>query len=158
MLTPQQCFEICGHYLTPGHFSNRAFKTISSDGENFDKLEDDYYLSLAGDLYELPKNARSDGLSAPTIAALAGRGHGGDDWAAGWFHDGCYQNWLLKWTGAGWEKANFTQAQSDPMLKETAMACGDTEAEADVLMWAVMGFGRRAFNEDRGLAPQQVLK
>lgn len=149
MMTPQEAFAICGYYLIPGHFSNKAFKTISSDGEFFVKLEPDYYLSLDGELFELPKNARSDGLSAPTIAALAGRGHGGDDWAAGWLHDGCYQNWLMKWDGTKWVKANFTQEQSDPMLKEGAMACGDSEAQAIILMWAVKEFGARAFKEDR---------
>lgn len=143
---------MCGHYLTPGHFSNFAFLTLSLDGQFFQKMDDDYYLSKDGRLYKLPKNAKSDGISAPALAALAGRGHGGKDWAAGWFHDGCYQNWLLVWNGTGWVPANFTQAQSDPMLKECALACGDTEAEANTLMWAVQAFGRRAFDEDRGLA------
>lgn len=149
MISPQETFDICGHYLTPRHFSNFDFKTISGDGQFFIKLEPDYYLSLDGELYQLPKNARSDGISAPALAALAGRGHGGKDWAAGWYHDGCYQNWLLVWKGV-WVKANLNKAQSDEMLKECALACGDTELEADTLYWTVKEFGGRAFKEDRG--------
>lgn len=145
-MTPQECQAICGYALTPGHFSTRDFKTISNGGQLFINCDPVYYLSLDGRLFQIPHGAQSDGLSAPRIAALFGREHGGDDWPAGWFHDGGFRGWLLIWNGSEWVKARLSEQESDDFLKECALACGDTEAMADTLYWAVKECGHRFYD------------
>ena len=106
----------------------------------------------------MPRGAQSDGISAPQICAAVGREHGGDDWIAGWYHDGVYRGWLLVWqpelpaievqaavTPGTWVKARLSEAQGDNLLFECAKVCGDSEAMAEALYWAVTEFGKRCY-------------
>lgn len=130
----------------PGHFSTQDFETISNGGELFGLLKPVYYFSLDGELFQMPRGAQSDGLSVPKIAAAFGRTAGGNDWAAGWFHDGGFRGWLLKWDGLKWVKAKLSEAQSDNFLFECAKVCGDSDEMAETLYWAVTEFGKRFYN------------
>lgn len=94
----------------------------------------------------MPRGAQSDGISAPKAAAAFGRTAGGNDWAAGWFHDGVYRGWLLLWDGSQWVKARLSEAQGDDFLYECAKVCGDSEVMAETLYWAVTEFGKRFYN------------
>lgn len=160
-MTPAETFSACGFYLTPGHFSTQDFATVSSGGELFALIGSVFYLSKGGRLFQFPHGAQSDGISAPSICAAVGRGKGGNDWAAGWFHDGVFRGWLMLWEpGSGlvplfgnqdalvglWFKARLSEAEGDAFLRECALACGDTELEADTLFWAVKTFGHRFYN------------
>lgn len=137
---------ICGYLLTDGQFSTQDFETISSGGELFILTKPVYYLSQDGRLLQMPRGAQSDGISAPRIAAAFGRSSGGNDWAAGWIHDGIYRGWLQIWDGSAWQKARLSEAQADDFLYECAEVCGDTEIQAETLYWAVHEFGKRFYN------------
>ena len=144
-MTLDETFELTGYHLTPGHFSSRILTTSSSDAKLFINEKPTYYLSLAGRLFQIPRGAQSDGISAPQIAAALGREHGGDDWIAGWFHDGTYRGWLLAYADGQWLKAKLSRDEGDNLLRECALACGDSEAEADTLREMVILFGRRNY-------------
>jgi hypothetical protein len=139
-------FSICGYVLVDGQFSTYDFETISNGGQLFILLKPVFYLSKDGRLFQIPHGAQSDGISAPKFAAAFGREAGGNDWAAGWFHDGVYRGWLQLWDGSQWVKARLSEAQGDDFLYECAIVCGDTESQADVLYWAVTEFGKRFYN------------
>jgi hypothetical protein len=145
-MTPSETFSACGFYLTPRSFSSRILNTDSSDAKLFINCTPDYYLTLDGRLLQIPRGAQSDGISAGQIANALGRGAGGDDWIAGWIHDGGFRGWLLVWNGTEWVKARLSEAEADSYLHECALACGDTEAMADTLYWAVKTFGHRFYN------------
>jgi hypothetical protein len=110
-----------------------------------------YYLTKDGRLLELSRGQQSDGISAPQIAAAFGREHGGDDWIAGWYHDGGYRFGLRIWDLAleefvKWDAAHGRSKEAcDDLLHECAEACGDTKAMADTLYWAVAIFGKRNY-------------
>lgn len=144
-MNPAETFTACGFYLTPGHFSTQDFEVVSSGGELFALLKPVFYLAQDGRLFQFPRGAQSDGISAPSICAAVGRGKGGNDWAAGWFHDGVFRGWLMVWTGV-WVKAKLAEAVGDGFLHECALACGDSDLEADTLYWAVKTFGHRFYN------------
>src|ERR1017187_8897098 len=150
-MTVQEALAACGYCLTPGHFSSQDFTTISNGGQLFGNLVPVFYLTLDGRLFQIPHAAQSDGISAPTIAAAFGREHGGNDWAAGWLHDCGFRFTLLIWNGTFWVKWNAANGRSeaacDALLREAALACGDTEAMADTLKWAVVEFGKRNYQE-----------
>lgn len=152
-------FPICGYHLAPGQFASRTFNTDSSDGQLFANCKPNYYLSEDGErLFELPRGGQSDGISAPQIAAAVGREHGGEDWPAGWLHDGGYRCWLRLWVpdasgdDGEWVKWTAPYGRSkeacDKLLYEAAMACGDTEVMAKTLYWAVVEFGKRNYLPD----------
>ena len=141
-------FPICGYHLKPGQFSSHILSVLSSGGDLFILDKPLYYFSQAGELFQIPHGAQSDGISAPKCAAALGRTAGGNDWAAGWFHDSAYRNTLLVWSGV-WQLAKLSKAQSDAYLRECALACGDSAIEAETLFLAVAAFGRSSFNVDR---------
>lgn len=169
-------FPICGYHLKPGQFSSHILSVLSSGGDLFILDKPLYYFSQAGELFQIPHGAQSDGISAPKCAAALGRTAGGNDWAAGWFHDAAYRNTLQIWvptlvgressrasstnqpepstqnpqpsTGQ-WQLAKLSKAQSDAYLRECALACGDSSIEAETLYLAVAAFGRSSFNADR---------
>ena len=93
--------------MMPGQFSSRILNTDSQDAKLFINCTPAYYLTKDGRLLQIPRGAQSDGISAPQICAAVGREHGGDDWIAGWVHDGVYRGWLMIWNGTGWEKARL---------------------------------------------------
>ena len=151
-------FPICGVHLQPGQFSTRILNTDSQDAKLFINCIPNYYLTLDGRLLQMPRGAQSDGISAPQICAAVGREHGGDDWIAGWYHDGVYRGWLLVWqpelpaievqaavTPGTWVKARLSEAQGDNLLFECAKVCGDSDAMAEALYWAVTEFGKRCY-------------
>jgi hypothetical protein len=137
---------ICGYSLIPGQFSSRILNTDSQDAKLFINCKPTYYLTKDGRLLQIPRGAQSDGISAPQICAAVGREHGGDDWIAGWIHDGVYRGWLMIWNGTGWEKARLSKSDGDNLLYECAIVCGDTEAMAASLRWAVIVFGERCYD------------
>ena len=147
-------FPICACHLAPGQFSSRIFNTDSSDGKLFILEEPEFYFSKNERLFKLPRGGQSDGLSAPQLAAAFGRDHGGDDWPAGWVHDGGYRNWLMIWDATleefvRWDAAHGRSKQAcDDLLYECAEACGDDEAMAQTLYWAVVEFGKRSYQRD----------
>ena len=160
-MSPQETFAACGFYLTPGHFSTQDLEVVTSGGELFALLHPVFYLSLDGRLFQFPRGAQSDGISAPSICAAVGRGKGGNDFAAGVFHDGVFRGWLMLWVPDGgimpldgkpdvatgkWVKARLSEADGDAFLHECALACGDSDLEADTLYWAVKTFGHRFYN------------
>src|ERR1035437_8273357 len=112
-MTPAETFAACGFYLTPGHFSSRMRNTDSSDAKLFINCAPVFYLTADGQLLQIPRGAQSDGISAGQIANALGRGAGGDDWIAGWMHDGGFRGWLLVWHGTEWVKARLSEADSD---------------------------------------------
>ena len=124
-------------------------RTESSDAKLFANCVPNFWLTLDGRLFQLIRGAQSDGLSAPQIAAAFGREHGGDDWIAGWYHDSAYRFTLQIWDGAQWAKWDTAHGRSKPasdaLLHDAALACGDTEAMADTLYWAVAEFGKRNY-------------
>ncbi len=143
-------FSICGFHLTQlGEFSTQDFSTISNGGQLFILTKPVFYLAKDGRLYQMPVGAQSDGLSVPNFAALFGRTPGGNDWAAGWFHDCCYRFSLQVWDGIAWTKWDSSQgrsnAASDAFIFECALVCGDTQEMADTLFWAVDKFGKRSY-------------
>ena len=143
--------DICGHHLNPGQWSDRILNTDSSDGQLFIIGKDDFYLSNDGRLFKLPRGGQGDGISAPRIATIFGRDHGGDDWLAGWIHDGGYRFWLMIWDDAQqafvkWDKAHGRSKKAcDDLLHECGIGCGDTEPMANVLYWAVAIIGKRSY-------------
>ena len=157
-MSPQETFAACGFYLTPGHFSTQDLEVVTSGGELFALLKPVFYLAQDGRLFQFPRGAQSDGISAPAICAAVGRGKGGNDFAAGFFHDGVFRGWLMlweavvepadvkDWSGGRWAKARLSEADGDAFLHECALACGDSDLEADTLYWAVKTFGHRFFN------------
>ena len=148
-MTPAETFAVCGFYLQPGQFSTQNFETLSNGGQLFALLKPVFYLSKDGRLFKLPHGAQSDGISAPAICAAVGREHGGNDWAAGWIHDCAYRFSLMIWNGNQWVKWDSSQGRSKPasdaLLHEAALACGDSEAMAQTLYWAVVEFGKRSY-------------
>ena len=148
-MTPAETFAVCGFYLQPGQFSTQNFETLSNGGQLFALLKPVFYLSKDGRLFKLPHGAQSDGISAPAICAAVGREHGGNDWAAGWLHDCAYRFSLMIWNGNQWVKWDSSQGRSKPasdaLLHESALACGDSEAMAQTLYWAVVEFGKRSY-------------
>ena len=144
-------FDICGYHLQPGQFSSRILNTDSSDGQLFILCKEVFYMAKDGRLFKLPRGGQSDGLSAPQLAAAFGREHGGDDWCGGWIHDGAYRGWLQIWddtlfTFVRWDKAHGRSKEaSDNLLYECAEVCGDDEAMAKTLYWAVVEFGKRSY-------------
>ena len=148
-MTPQETFDVCGFALTPGHFSTKDFETVSNGGQLFALTRPVFYLSVDGRLFQMPRGAQSDGISAPSICAMLGREHGGNDWAAGWLHDCAYRFSLQVWDGTQWVKWDASQGRSKPasdaLLHEAALACGDSYAMADALYWAVVEFGKRCY-------------
>lgn len=158
LLLPEPCLHyklqmlatvrICGYALRNGMFSTQIFNVASSGGELFDLLLPVYYLDRNGRLFEMPRGAQSDGISSPR-AAQGLRPAGGQDWPAGWFHDGCCRKWMRFWNGEAWENARAqavtTSEQAADMLYECAEVCGDNELEAETLYWAVTIFGKRNF-------------
>ena len=148
-MTPAETFAVCGFYLQPGQFSTQNFETLSNGGQLFALLKPVFYLSKDGRLFQLPHGAQSDGISAPAICTAVGREHGGNDWAAGWLHDCAYRFSLMIWNGSQWVKWDSSQGRSKPasdaLLHESALACGDDEAMADALYWAVVEFGKRSY-------------
>lgn len=144
-------FTICGVHLQPGQFASRFFNTESTDGQLFILCLDNFYLSKDGRLFKMSRGGQSDGISAPQLAAAFGREHGGDDWPAGWIHDAGYRFWLMIWDEAAnafvkWDTAHGRSKQScDDLLYECAEACGDDEAMAQTLYWAVVEFGKRSY-------------
>lgn len=147
-MTADETLKVCGFRLNAGSFSTHDLTTISNGGEFFILVKPVFYHAQDGRLFQIPKGAQSDGISAPKCAAALGRSAGGNDWAAGWLHDAAYRNTLLVWTGV-WQNARLTQAEADALLKECALACGDSELEAETLYLAVKQFGKTAFDEDR---------
>jgi len=145
-LTTAETFSACGFYLTPGHFSKQIFRTDCLGAELFTIVTPVYYLSLDERLFQIPHGAQGDGMSAPKFAAAFGRSRGGDDWPASWIHDGVFRGWLLVWNRREWVKARLSEAEGNAFLHECALACGDTEIEADTLYWAVKTFGHRFYN------------
>lgn len=147
-------FPICGFHLAPGKFASRIFTTDSSDGQLFINCKDNFYLAADGiRLFKLPRGGQSDGISAPQIAAAFGREHGGDDWPAGWTHDGGYRGWVMIYDVdlgqfVKWDAAHGRSKQAcDDLLYECAEACGDDKAMAETLYWAVVEFGKRSYQE-----------
>jgi len=143
-------FPICGFHLTTlGQFSTRIFTTECEDGQLFILTKPVFYLAKDGRLYQMPKGAQSDGLSVPNFAAVFGRAAGGNDWAAGWFHDCCYRFSLQVWDGTEWAKWDSTHGRSkdasDRFLFECAEVCGDSPVMAETLFWAVQKFGNRSY-------------
>jgi hypothetical protein len=160
-MTPSETFAACGFYLQPGHFSTQDLEVVTSGGELFALLKPVFYLSQDGRLFQFPRGAQTDGISAPAMCAAVGRGKGGNDFCAGVFHDGVFRGWLMLWEpGAGlvrlfgnqdapvglWVKARLSEAEGDAFLRECALACGDSEIEADTLYWAVKTFGHRFYS------------
>jgi hypothetical protein len=140
---------ICGfNLMTLGEFSTQDFTTICNGGQLFILVKPVYYLSKDGRLFQMPVGAQSDGISAPRAVQNL-RPCGGNDWAAGWLHDCCYRFSLQVWDGTQWVKWDASQgrtkAASDDFLYECAIVCGDNQAEADTLYWAVTEFGKRDY-------------
>ncbi len=109
-------------------------------------------MALDGRLFMIPHGAQCDGLSAPQLAAALGREHGGNDWPAGWMHDAGYRFSLMIWDGVKWIKWDAahgrTKQACDDLLYECGKVCGDTEAMAQTLYWAVTEFGKRSFQPE----------
>jgi len=148
-MTREEAFQVCGFHLAPGVFSSCLLLTLSNGGELFILKEPVFYLAQDGRLFQIPEGAQSDGISAPKFAGAFGRGRGGDDWVAGWFHDAAYRDLLLVWSGTEWKKATLTKAVADDFLRECALACGDSPAQAEILYQAVDKFGGPAFRGAR---------
>src|ERR1035437_2627039 len=103
-MTKEETFAACGFYLQTGHFSSRILNTDSSDAKLFINCIPNFFLTLDGRLFQLIRGAQSDGISAGQIANAIGRGAGGDDWVAGWYHDAAYRFTLQIWDGEKWAK------------------------------------------------------
>jgi len=135
---------ITGYALTPGHFSTQNFEVVSNGGQLFALLKPVYYMAKDGRLFRLRRGGQSDGISAPQIVQGA-RPAGGNDWAAGWFHDAGYRCWLEIWNGTEWVLAKLSKSECDAFLFECAEVCGDSLVMAETLFWAVTVFGKRSY-------------
>jgi hypothetical protein len=159
-------FPICGFHLQPGMFSTRIASTDTSDFRIFVFINDIFYLSLAGNLYCLPRNGFTDlaSIPRPLWSLLPPQGENGAEYglaAAG--HDFSYRNTLLVWpAGAnpdgslipnaanGWVKANLSKPDCDSLLKEMMISgCQVPETIAETIYEAVNLAGGSSYKEDR---------
>ena len=136
--------------MMPG-FQSFTFKVATSDGRNFELLEDAEYLSRGLVLYRIPQGATSDGASTPrgTWNALPPFG---DYWRAAVLHDAAYRGTLQVFDGNGFSAANLSKADCDNLLLEAMQLCGVDELTSRTIYEGVHLGGASSFTEDRKTA------
>ena len=132
-------------------FINETIAARTSDGHNFILLEPLTYLTDDNRLLRAPVGATTDGISTPdfiwNIIPPFGK-----TWFSGVLHDAGYRDTLEICTDVEtntWVKAHYTQEQCDDLMKESLLAHGVGEFEAEVIYHALATFGSSAFHTDR---------
>ena len=160
-MTPQETFTACGLYLAPGHFSTQIWESINAidaNGRVISKLIKPVpYLSLKGDLFEIPDHQPTDYASAPPPL-----------WGPplyiipyGWWslpaagHDSGFQNLLIRMMPDGTKTiANLTEPQCNDLLNEMMNAIKPNPTpfeilQRDAIYAGVTLGGWHAFKQDR---------
>lgn len=133
----------------PIGFHTRYCETVTTDFRIFKFLTAIELTDTNGDRYKIPVAGYTDLASVPRVfqGVLPPSGEYALEAAT---HDGGYQNWLLKWDGNSWVKANLTKQECDGLFwRLMQLNQNITTAQKEILYNAVVLCGAHAFKEDR---------